>query len=130
LKSDPRDARALEQLGEEELALGDTSAACAAFRVAGIAARMSLCEQMQQFDPTQRGLTPAERHRRSQALAAAVESELQSCSGAVPAATRSPRSTDANLALAADLWAKRLATCPAPPLPDAALTRVMRMMKH
>ena len=56
---DPRDAHALQQLGVEELALGDTTAACTAFRGAsqldpaakGLTEQLAHCEQMRAPDP-------------------------------------------------------------------------------
>jgi tetratricopeptide (TPR) repeat protein len=137
-KRNPRDRPALAQLGEEDLALGDIRAACGAFHAAGTPEREKLCAQMQAMDPALSGLLPAERYRRSQALLTAVQNELQTCSGAAPASARAqarrPASysdaADANVAQAAELWAKRISTCAAPPAPDAALTRIMNIVKH
>jgi tetratricopeptide (TPR) repeat protein len=138
VKRDPKDVETLGALGEEELTLGNLDAACTAFRGAGIAARVALCDQMEAIDPMLPGVSAAERYRRSQALLAAVQKELQNCSLAVPASalpqTRRPSSysdaSEANLAQASKVWAKRIATCAAAPAPDTALTRVMSMMKH
>ena len=134
----PDDLRALGQLGEEELALGDFDGACSAFRRTGNTARAALCDQMLAIDATAAGLPAAERYRRSQALLAAVQEYIRACIGAPPAssrpASRSQRSlsdaADANVALASGLWTKRPAACVAAPASDEALTRVMGMMKH
>jgi CIC family chloride channel protein len=133
-----QDPASLPGLGEEKLTLGDLPSACAAFRAAGSAGRLKLCEEMQAIDPAQPRIPAAERYRRSQELVAAVQGELQRCAGLPPDAPqpkpRRPSSVgdaaDANLALALDLWAKRMSVCGAPPQPDAAVTRVMSMMKH
>jgi CIC family chloride channel protein len=128
---------ALPQLAEEEFALGDFDAACSSFRLAGITARVALCDQILPIDVATEGLPPAERYRRSQTLLAAVQDDLAACSNAPPAAPRAqpyrPASADAaraNIALAAGLWAKRMSACSTPPPPDAPLTRVMSMMKN
>lgn len=137
LKRAPDDQATLAQFGEEELALGDITVACSAFRSAGNQARIALCEQMLPIDAIAPGLPAAERYRRSLALLAALQEDLLSCTGGPPAAPQAPPrrppslsdAAEANLALAADLWAKRLSTCVAPPAPDAPLTRIMGMMK-
>ncbi len=127
-----RNPDVLGQLGEEELAAGNIAAACAAFHAGGNTARETLCAQMLAMDPAVRGLRAAERSRRSQALLAAVGEELRTCSGAGPA--RPPASSrnaaEDNVALAVELWAKRMETCAAAPAADAALTRVMSTIKH
>jgi tetratricopeptide (TPR) repeat protein len=120
----------LGPLGEEELAAGDIAAACVAFQAGGIATRQALCAQMLAMDPAVPGLPAAERSGRSQALLAAVTEELQTCSGTAPGRQPAARNSEGNVALAVELWAKRMETCTAPPAPDAALTRVMSTMKH
>jgi CBS domain-containing protein len=137
-KRNAQDRPALAQLGEEDLALGDIRAACGAFHAAGIPLREELCAQMQAMDPMLSGLSSPERYRRSRALLTAVQNELQMCSGAAPAAARTPAprpaaysaAADANIAQAAELWAKRISTCATPPAQDAALTRIMNIVKH
>jgi tetratricopeptide (TPR) repeat protein/CBS domain-containing protein len=133
-----RDSSAYGQLGEEELAIGDLGAACAAFRSGLLADRLSQCEQMQAVYPMEHGLAASERLRRSQELLAAVQTDLAQCTGTpVPVVPQPGKRTlspgdaaDANLALASDLWQQRLSGCSIPPSPDAALTRVMGMMKR
>jgi CIC family chloride channel protein len=128
----------LTQVAQRLFALGEFNAACSAFRRAGDTARIALCDQLQPIDAAAPGLNAAERYRRSQALLAAVQNDLDACTGAPSAAPRAqPRkppslsaAAEANLSLASSLWAKRLATCASPPAPDAALTRVMSMMKN
>jgi hypothetical protein len=83
------------------------------------------------MDPSVPGLRAAERSRRSQALLVAVEEELQACGGTAPARRPAARNTaEDNVALAVELWAKRLEVCAAAPVANAALTRVMDTMKH
>lgn len=118
-------------LGEEELAAGNIAAACKAFDAGGITDREALCAQMLLMDPSVPGLRPAERSLRSRALLEAVEEDLQACSGAAPVRPPAKRNTpEGNVALAVELWTKRMETCTAPPSADAALTRVMSTMKH
>jgi tetratricopeptide (TPR) repeat protein len=126
-----RNPEVLGQLGEEELAAGNIAAACVAFHAGGNPAREALCAQMLAMDPSVPGLRAAERSRRSQALLVAVEEELQACGGTAPARRPAARNTaEDNVALAVELWAKRLEVCAAAPVANAALTRVMDTMKH
>ncbi len=138
VKRAPDDSTVLRRLGEEVFALGDFNAACSLHSgMPAISRESPSAIRSSPSTPPASGLPAAERYRRSQALVAAVQDDFNACTGAPATALRGQRrkppslsdAAEANLALAAELWAKRLATCASPPPPGAALTSVMSMMK-
>jgi tetratricopeptide (TPR) repeat protein len=140
---DEKDWEAFSGLGDAEFAQENYVAARNAFRTANrlnpedsvTQARLDFSNQILQFDPTLRGLSSAERHRRSVELVRAALAKVDLCRPAgismiVPdpnqpvmdsaremlAETRRPRNIadalESNMALALQLWQVRLELCP------------------
>jgi chloride channel protein, CIC family len=149
---DPRDETAFAGLGEAEYALGDYGAAQDALSAAlrwnpndtAAANRLEACQRVLALDPMQRGLTAAERYRRSQEVLAGVLDVLDNCpSAAIPAALkdqmesarkllavglRPPSFSDAiedSTAVSEQLWTEGAKVCGSMPPADAPLSRVM-----
>jgi len=140
---DEKDWGAYSGLGDAEFAQENYVAARNAYRTANrlnpedavTQARLDFSNQILEFDPTLRGLSSTERHRRSVELVRAVLAKVELCRPAgmsllVPdprqpimdaaremlAETRRPRNIadalEANLSLALQLWQARLELCP------------------
>jgi tetratricopeptide (TPR) repeat protein len=135
LKRNPRDSAAFDGLAQANFMLGDYNAAHAAYQEAlkldptdpPAMKGAELTDKLLSLDPRLRGLSAAERYRRTeeilgQALAerlqcsAASDADVQAAQAAV-ARKRRPASlsdtADADLTLARQLWAARLKTCAA-----------------
>jgi CIC family chloride channel protein len=155
LEKDKGDAGAYASLGEAEMAQEDYRGAQRAFRAAlrlngddtGTAKRLELVDQVLALDPTSRGLSAAERYRRSRKLLEAVVGTLDECLGMMkgtpPAWLKEPTdaarksllrrgrprsygdSTDQNLDLADKLWKARAGVCPTSAAPAEPLSRLM-----
>ena len=145
LRQNRHDADAYAGLGEAEFERGNYRTALADFTTAAdlkpsgpeIAAGLARTNQVLGLDPTQRGLRPDERYRRSLRLLAlilqagggclsrtAVDSvraqvdTARSVGNQRPPANPSYRATERNLDLAEQLWQARRSECPSP-VPDS-----------
>jgi tetratricopeptide (TPR) repeat protein len=152
LHDQPSNAAALGELGEAEFAQGRYQNAQRHLQAAlhlspsdALAKRyLDLCDELLYLDPTIRGLSPADRYKRSQKLLTMVLHETNQCIGANPAAyiqdliDRASRSVAAhvkpvsdaevaetNLDLAEQLWQARRRQCKTPPVPDSPLALVL-----
>jgi len=149
---DAQDEKAFSGLGEAEYALGDYAAARDALATALrwnpnstlVEKRLEACNRILALDPMRRGLSAAERYRRSQEVLAEVLDVLDNCSpDALPAALkdqledarkllvkgrRPPSYSDAieNITVVAEqLWTAGAKVCGSVPQADAPLSRVM-----
>jgi tetratricopeptide (TPR) repeat protein len=141
LRSGEKDGETYAGLGEAELARGNYRSAQSAFNQAvqlapgdsAIRGRLGLTQRVIALDPTQRGLTPDERYRRSVELLGGALQLADSCFGAdsslahhavldsarAAIGTRPARGgdlrgrVDADLDLAERLWDLRREQCPA-----------------
>jgi tetratricopeptide (TPR) repeat protein len=141
LRRDPRDAESYQGLGRAEFTLGRYAAAQAAFRNSlqwnpnneQMKQRLAVCDEILALDPTLRGLSTAERYRRSRRLVESTLGALEAClsrqagqtAGSAPRLAEAARnslartarqrpSADArenNLSLAEELWAAREKLC-------------------
>jgi CIC family chloride channel protein len=155
LDNNERDVDAYDGLGQAEEAQENYVRAQRAFRTAvrlnaaapGVAKRLELVEQVLALDPTLRGLSAAERYRRSRKLLEASLGSLDECfgskRGSAPASVtalsdanhklllrgRRPRSyedaTDENLEAAEQLWKAGRDLCGPSEMADEPLSRVM-----
>jgi tetratricopeptide (TPR) repeat protein len=153
LRRNGRDADGYAGLGEAEFAKGSYRAAAAAFRAAlrlqprnpATARRLALVTQVQSLDPMQRGLSTAERERRSGELLRLSVEAAERCLGAqIPdtvraaldtakaalgakvQASRREEALEANLGLAERLRLLRGDQCPGEPtVPERALDLVL-----
>lgn len=155
------DVEAHAGLGEAEFVQANYAAAQRAFRNAlegnpddkAALSRLQLCDQIVALDPTRRGLSRAERYRRSTALVETALGALERCTAAAPAeapaddevqrlaaAARQalarrgrPRSYDdaveADVSMAQRLWASREQLCGAEAGADEALARVLAQLR-
>jgi tetratricopeptide (TPR) repeat protein/CBS domain-containing protein len=143
----PRDAAAIEGLGDAAFANADYAAASDAYRAglaldpgsSEIARRAGLCGRILALELDRRGLGAGERYERSLKILSGVADELGHCGGgdkdaaqqAQAALARKQRpasysdAADANRALALELWSARPAACT---VGDEALTRVMAQL--
>lgn len=148
LETFPGEVGAHVGVGEAEWALGNSRAAAVAFREAlrlnpsdeEVRGQAAVVERVLRLDPFVRGLSSAERRRRSVGLIEETLRAFQSCAprpydrrtsalveqaeGVVRRATRGrppAAAVDENLAIADALWARRADTCP----PDPALSRLL-----
>jgi tetratricopeptide (TPR) repeat protein len=127
LKGNPADAGAWEGLGDAQLAIDNFAAARTAFRDAlkidptdaQARARADLCDQVLALDPTLRGLSAAERRRRSRRVLAAV---VEKCSSA---AANAPAAGDA-LGRARQIWGD----CTTKPAPNDPLYLLMNKLRQ
>jgi len=145
---DAQDEEAFAGLGEAEYELADYAAARDALTTAlrlnpndtTVEKRLEACNRIMALDPTSRGMSAAERFRRSQEVLAAVLDALDECS---PPAFREtmdtarkslekgsrPRSfsdaAEKNTAMAEQLWAAGAKACVSMPAEDASLSMVM-----
>ena len=155
LGKDERDADAYGELGEAELAQDNFRSAQRAFKAAirlnaadaNAAERLELVEHVLALDPTLRGLTAAERFRRSQRLMESALGSLDECLGTMkgspPASVKelsdSARksllrrgrpssygdSTEENLDMAEQLWKALTDLCRPSETADEPLSRLM-----
>jgi tetratricopeptide (TPR) repeat protein len=143
IRKDDKDWAAYSGLGDAEFAQENYIAAHNAYRAANrlnpedalTQARLGFSEQILALDPTLRGLSSTERHRRSQELVRAALAKVEPCRPAelplllpdpvqqamdsaremLTQTRRPPSITDAlemNLSLALQLWQARLDLCP------------------
>jgi tetratricopeptide (TPR) repeat protein len=137
-----REARDYAGLGDAEFALGNYTAARQAYRGAlkidpadqDAAKRAHLCDRILALDPTLRGLSAAERYKRSQAILSGVLEETLACnlgvSDDVKAAQSSRRRpAEKNIALAERLWSERLKSCPDKPAADDPVAIIMAKLR-
>lgn len=160
LRRDRRDAEAYAGLGEAEFAQANYVSAQSAFRRAlevapdnkGVGERLQLCDRIVALDPSLRGLSSAERYRRSRSLLESAVAALVRCLGAAaekPSAEEArgllagarqalrargrPRSygdaVERDVAMAEQLWAARERLCGAEPAADEVLARVLARLK-
>jgi len=131
LRRQPQSAEAYAGLGEAEFAERRYVAARAHFQIAlrlrpedtSTQRRLELCGQVLEMDPTRRGLGAAERYRRSRKLIELALESASRCAGSVPPAalrelaekaqaalgrriraSQMDDATEADIALAEDLW--------------------------
>ena len=148
----PSDADAHRELGEAEFAQGDYRDAerefSAAMRLApddgAIRQRVQACDEILMLDPTIRGLSAAERFRRSRHLVELTKDETSHCAGANPStnlqasldkagaalktrtsAAGEGEGSESDLDLAARLWQTRKKECKSPPDQNSPLALVM-----
>jgi CIC family chloride channel protein len=155
LEKDKHDAAAYDGLGEAEVAQDNFRGAQRAFKAAlrmapadaNAAKRLELVEHVLAMDPTLRGLSAAERYRRSQRLMETALGSLDEClgtmKGAPPASVKELSdsahksllrrgrpsshgdSTEENLDMAEQLWKARTDLCGASETADEPLSRLM-----
>jgi tetratricopeptide (TPR) repeat protein len=138
LRQQPQDFDAYAGLGEAEFARGNYRIARTDFKVAlrlnpadeEIGKRLGVCETVLTLDPTQRGLSTAERYRRGIKLVELALEGMNRCVGTPPPAdvsdlaekakqalmrrvsfARQDEVTEANLDLADQLWQARQKQC-------------------
>ena len=138
LRQQPQDFDAYAGLGEAEFARGNYRTARTDFRVAlrlnptdeEIRKRLGVCETVLALDPTQRGLSTAERYRRSIKLVELALEGMNRCVGTPPPAAvsdlaekakqalmrrvssaRQDEVTETNLELAEQMWQARAREC-------------------
>jgi tetratricopeptide (TPR) repeat protein len=155
--ANPGDWEAYSGLGDAQFALRNYLAAHDAYRVANrlnpehavTQARLGFASQILDSDPTLRGLSPAERHRRSRELLRAALAKVEPCQPVelplllpdqareamdsareILSETPPPRNIavalEANMALALDLWQARWELCP----PAGDLDATDRVLAH
>jgi tetratricopeptide (TPR) repeat protein len=138
LREEPMDFDAYAGLGDAEFARGSFRAARTDFRAAArlkpddeeIRKRLGVCETVLALDPTQRGLSSAERYRRSLKLIKLASDAMNRCVGAPPSenahdlaekaeqalkrrlgSSRQEEVTETNLELVEELWQARQKQC-------------------
>jgi tetratricopeptide (TPR) repeat protein len=153
LRNHPGDVDALVGLGEAEFASGDYRAAQREFSTAlhldpdnrEATQRQGLCDEVLALDPSLRGLSAAERFRRSRKLVELTWNAASQCFNAIP--QNQPRQdlldrggkalkqrvliaheseeTETNLDLAEQLWQSRRTTCKPAASPNDPLSLVL-----
>ncbi len=116
LRESHHDADAYAGLGEAEFANRNYRNAQIYLQIASrlkpgdakVQAQLELCEQVLALDPTQRGLSSAERVRRSEKL---LELARQCAAAAEPVSPPRNADVEANLNLAERLWQQRKPNC-------------------
>jgi tetratricopeptide (TPR) repeat protein len=167
VRRQPNDIDALLGYGQAEFEQGDFTAARETFaRALRLAPgnteareRLELTEEINRLDPTRRGISMANRYRRSRALVERAAAVLEACLNPLGAklvgppspppddirplleqaraleregarARPSDESIDANIALAENLWQARGPLCPDFETPDQALDHVLEMLSR
>jgi len=153
LRQQPQNFDAYAGLGEAEFTRGNYRIARTDFVAAlrlnpadeEIRKRLGVCETVLALDPTQRGLSTADRYRRSLKLIELALAAVNQCVGAPPPETardlavkaqqtlkrrvsssRQDAATEANLELAEQLWEARQKACQkSPPASEEPLALVM-----
>jgi len=117
LRRDPTDADALAGLGDAEAAQGNYGSAQVRLREAArlrpgdaaIAAQLAQVNRVRDMDPTQRGIPPAERHRRSTVLLGAALLAADRCPEALADSALHPVMDSARADLVRPVGGARLA---------------------
>jgi tetratricopeptide (TPR) repeat protein len=152
LRDHPEDATAHAGLGEAEFARANYRAAerdfLSALRLSpndpATRRRLDVCHELLMLDPSVRGLSPAERFRRSLRLVELTVDETSQCAGQNPrpelqglldkartvlkahaSAAKDSEVAESNLDLAEQIWQARKQECKSPPAPDSLLALVL-----
>jgi CIC family chloride channel protein len=159
LRQDNRDAEAYVGLGNAEFALGNYRSAREAFRSAlrwrpqdqTAQKRLGVCDQIVALDPTLRGLSAAERHRRSEKLLERTLGVFDRCVGSHPdtltsevvrnlaeRARKTPlrrtkpgsylEQSETNVLMAAELWKAHKSLCTSPAAVDEVLAALLNRL--
>ena len=154
VKHNPQDTAAYAGLGEAQFRLGDCVEAREAFRQVlksdpanqKASGRVDACDRILALDPTLRGLSAAERFRRSLQILEQTLAELSSCAAASSANDdartaraalankRRPSSysdaAESNLTLAGRLWSLRLSSCSPKPAAEDPFSLIMTKLAN